>query len=307
MASAIAEIKKVTGTLPPTTPPTTTPTPQPPTPSGETAVLGITDDTLYKGNFDITFNLNGATSTASANSISPLASNANIGITNVRDVKLSFDGMYWTPHNSQSLAGVDIVVNGVRRITFNSAQRTGSNVHFKKHSFVLNRNWLRSGDNTVALRYSELNNPSLFLYLRTSKIRMDYNSPIKMKLGQKITSLYGHYVGTKKHLTGLRVEFASSTSDMKFSATGFDIDSATEIAVFLNQKRIGYLKRGNNGGYNAGDIFKIKKESLVTTGINTIELVQTSSSDREMWGVMNIELSDITPNISGVLMLLLDD
>jgi len=293
-------------TPPPTTPPPTTPEPQPPTPPGQTAVLGFTDNTLYSSldypndparTVRLAINLNGSTS-ASTNtnvSIEPLA-NPNIGISNVRDIKISFNGLFKSRRLPQNVSGVDIWVNGTQRINFNSTQYipTG-NLHFKKHSFILNRNWLRSGDNEILIKpriWSEIG-------WRVTDIRMDYNSPIKMRLGQKITKLYGHRVGSKKHLTGLRVEFDSPSKDIEFSATGFDIDSSTEIAVFLNQKRIGYLKRGSSSRYNAGDVFKLRKEDFVISGVNTIEFVQTSSSDRETWGVTNMELSDVqVPNIT---------
>jgi len=312
---AVEEIKKVTGNPPPTDPPSdppptddpdSSPAPQPPTLPGKTAVLGFTDDTLYRDNFSIFFNLNGATSIAS--NISPLASsNANIGVTNVRDIKLSFKGKYYYRTDPNNLNGVDIFVNGVKRINFNTVQyfNTPAQLYFKKHTFMLNRNWLKNGDNEIRIRNA---GPFSNLGMETTDIRMDYNLPIKMKLGQKITKLYGHRVGSKKHLTGLRVEFASPKSNVEFSATGFDIDSAIEIAVFLNQKRIGYLNRGSSGRYNASNTFKLRKEDYVSSGVNTIEFVQTSSSDQEMWGVTNMELVGIkSPSLAGVLMLLLDD
>ncbi len=137
---------------------------------------------------------------------------------------------------------------------------------------------------------------------------MDYNPPESLRIDQKDTRLYGHKVGTRKHLTGLRVEFASTKGDLEFSATGYDIDSSTEIAVFLNYKLIGYLTRGSSSSYNTGDSFLLEKEDFVSSGINTIEFVQTSSSDRENWGVVNMELTGVKPPaINGALMLLLGD
>jgi len=267
---AVNEIKKITGTPPPTDPPSDppptddpdpTPPSQPPTPPGQTAVLGFTDDTRYRGAVNLTINLNGSATTSSLSSktsLTPL-SNANISVTNVRDIKLNFDGKFYTGLNPSSLQGVDIFVNGVKRFNFNSIQYAASsidgfNLPFRKHTFMLNRNWLKSGDNTISMKRAK---PTDAFHFSVTKIRMDYNSPIDMRLGQTITSLYGHRVGSKKHLTGLRVEFASPSKDIEFSATGYDIDSATEIAVFLNQKHIGYLKRGSSSRYNAGDVFNL--------------------------------------------------
>lgn len=266
------------------------------TPPGETATLGFIDDTLYDGNVTISVNLNG------------LIPGDSVSVTNVRDVELSFNGKYFYRTDLSKLNGVDIFVNGIKRINFNSIQyfSNPSQLYFKKHSFLLNRNWLQSGDNEVLIQNA---GPFSNLGMETTDIRMEYNDPIQIKAEQKLTQLYGHFVGTQEHLTGLRVEFDSVDSDMVFSVTGFDIDSATEIAVFLNQQLIGYLKQGGNNAFNAGDDFEFTPEDFVTSGINTIEFVQTSSSSNEPWGVTNLELAVVKPSsfLPSVLRLLLDD
>lgn len=277
-----------------------TPT-QPVTPPGETAVLGFFDDELYEGDATVTVNLSGS------------VSNDNVAISNVRDINLSFNGKFYVSNNATpnpgSIAGLDIEVNGIRRITFNTLQPSSPNIHFKKHFFRLNRNWLQNGDNTISIIRSKSNPIGSGVFLETTDIRMEYNAPIQLAAEQKLTQLYGHFVGTKEHLTGLRAEFDSIDSDLSFSVTGFDIDSATEIAVFLNQQLIGYLKQGGNGAFNAGDTFELEQEDFVSSGVNTIEFIQTSSSSNEPWGVTNLELSTATsiPFLTGVLLLLLDD
>ena len=196
-------------------------------------------------------------------------------------------------------------MNGVPRITFNSVQHETHNLHFKKHSFTLNRNWLRSGNNSIEIKKSRLNRSNM--RMRVTKVRMEYNAPLSMKFGQTLTSLYGHRVGSRRHLTGLRVAFSGGQSDVDFSVTGFDIDTNTEIAVFLNNTRVGYLTRSANGRYNTGNNFKFRKDDLISSGINTIEFVQTSSSDSETWGVTNLKLDGASPDISGIIMMLLSD
>ena len=303
LPSAISEIKKVTNT-PPTTPPP--PPAQPPTPPGQTAELGVSYDGVYGIGSVFSLNLNGNSLVSnSANIALSTLSNANLSVTNVRDISLTFEGEFYKPNGSSSNSGIDIIVNGVSRINFDGAQSDLNNIYFKNYSFMLNRNWLKSGLNTISIAPATGTSP---LSGRVASVKMDYNPPVQIVDRKKNTKLYGHRVGTKTHLTGLRVEFASLTSNAEFSVTGFDIDSATEIAVFLNQKRIGYLKRGSNSNYNSGDIFELKKQDFVSTGVNTIEFVQTSSSDKETWGVINMELIGVSPpNISGALMLLLDE
>ena len=303
-------------------PPITDPNPdsQPPTPPGQTAVLGISDDRTYVGEVTFNVNLNGTVARANsvislgqqslvntANVIASTLASGTIGITNVRDIKLSFDAKYYNDVNPTQVPRVDIEVNGVRRITFNSTRQNINNLKYIEHSFILNRNWLRSGDNTIAIKESIFNPSQVGIVLETTNITMEYNDPIKMNVGEKNTNFYGHNVGTKTHLTGLRIEFPSTRSDMKFLARGYDIDSDTEVAVFLNQKFIAYLRRGRSSQFNVADEFELKKEDFVTSGVNTIEFVQTSSSDKETWGVTNMELIGLPPNISGAIMLLLSD
>lgn len=310
-AEAIEEIGGIAGT-PTTPPPTTTPTPptgggatnpnpapRPPTPVGQTASLGITDDTLYRQAVTFFVNLNGSASPAIR------SSNINIPVSDLRDIRLDFDGLFYTSVNPSSLAGIDIVVNGVPRITFNSLIHSTHNRFYRKHSFTLNRNWLRSGNNSIEIKKSRLNRSSMTM--RVTKVRMEYNEPIAMRFGDSIGSLYGHRVGSKRHLTGLRVAFSGGQSDVDFSVTGFDIDTNTEVAVFLNNTRVGYLTAGGNNRNNSGNRFKFRKDDLISSGVNTIEFVQTSSSDSETWGVSNLTLDGASPDISGVIMMLLSD
>ncbi|MGH1541469.1 MAG: hypothetical protein ACRBHB_13665 [Arenicella sp.] len=301
------------GTTNPPTPnpePPTNPDPtQPTTPAGQRATLGITSDTYYANFAKFSFDLNGnAYHASSLPEKSPAKASARI--TDLRDIKLTFDAQLCTGKDPSTLQGVDIFVNGVRRHYFHGLRHTPSamdcyNLGYRGLSFMLNRNWLKSGENTIEMHRRNYRDP---FTLGATNIRMDYNPPETLRIDQKDPRLYGHRVGTRKHLTGLRVEFASTKDDLEFSATGFDIDSSTEIALFLNYKLIGYLTRGSSSRYNAGDVFRLEKEDFVSSGINTLEFVQTSSSDRENWGVVNMELTGVKPPaITGALMLLLGD
>ncbi len=313
VARAVQAIKNVPTepTNPPTPPnPPTTPDPtQPTTPPGQRATLGIASDTYYAGHVKFAFDLNGDSYSASSLPEKSLAK-AGARVTDLRDIKLTFDAQLCTGKDPSTLQGVDIFVNGVRRHYFHGLRYTPGaidcyNLGYRGLSFMLNRNWLKNGENIIEMHRRNYRDP---FTLGATNIRMDYNPPETLRIDQKDPRLYGHRVGTRKHLTGLRVEFASTKDDLEFSATGFDIDSSTEIALFLNYKFIGYLTRGSSSRYNAGDVFRLEKEDFVSSGINTIEFVQTSSSDRENWGVVNMELTGVKPPaINGALMLLLGD
>ena len=335
--AAAAEIRNVTGTPPSTNPepPTTSPTTdgvtngssgssgssgaatRPPTPVGQTAVLGFVDNALQSGAARYDIFLNGSPSfsvnesvneTVNQRALNPL--NANIAVSDVRDIRLDFEGKYTSRSNPRDVPGMEIVINDIPRIVFNTVQPQGdgNSAVYRPHSFILNRNWFTSGANKIVIRDKKGPRQGASVWLeRTRNVRMEYNAPLNMKFGQTINKLHGHSFGTKIHQTGLRVTFSGSQSDVDFSVTGFDIDTDTEVAVFLNHRRVGYLSRSGNAGYNRGNRFKFRKADLVSSGVNTIEFVNTSTSDREVWGVTNLKLDGAPPDISGIIMMLLSD
>lgn len=285
--------------------------PPPPTPSGSTAILGYTNDTYYRNGFaKFIVALSGTPYNAKQFDASDAASKSSIRVTDIRDIELTFQGKFATAHNPASLQGVDIWVNGRRRHYFHTINHSADSVQilnlpYRNYSFMLNRNWLRNGDNTIEIRQRNMLDQ---MYFGIKNISMDYNPPIRLSVGNTNIHLYGHRVGSRRHLTGLRAEFTSSGSDMEFTATGYDIDSATEIAVFLNYRLIGYLPRSGSDRYSQPHTFLLAKEWLVGSGINTLEFVQTSSSDSEKWGIRNMLLdAKKLPVITGALLLLLGD
>jgi subtilisin family serine protease len=83
--------------------------------------------------------------------------------------------------------------------------------------------------------------------------------------------------------------FTGTSMDLLFSVTGYDIDYADEISVYLNDNLLGYLSKGPNNGLNAGDSFSIPAGDQIP-GENRIKFVQKTTG--WIWGVTNLVLSE---------------
>jgi hypothetical protein len=96
---------------------------------------------------------------------------------------------------------------------------------------------------------------------------------------------FGHNYGSNQHQTELIATFDGGTMDLVLSVSGYDIDSADEVAVYLNGVLQGYLSVGANNGLNGGDSFSIPAGDQVT-GENRIRFVQKTAGWK--WGVTNL-------------------
>ena len=67
--------------------------------------------------------------------------------------------------------------------------------------------------------------------------------------------------------------------------TGYDIDYADEISVWLNGTQIGFLAKGPNNKLNAGDLFTLPP-TLHEAGPNAIEFRQRTVGWK--WGVTDL-------------------
>jgi hypothetical protein len=114
---------------------------------------------------------------------------------------------------------------------------------------------------------------------------------ITLTLGVTDTEQYGYNYGSNQNEIELTVGFQGTTLDLVFSVTGYDIDYSDEIAVYLNDNPVGYLKKGPNNGLNAGDSFLIPVSDQLP-GENRIKFVQKTPGF--MWGVTNLLVAEDT-------------
>jgi ABC-type amino acid transport substrate-binding protein len=96
---------------------------------------------------------------------------------------------------------------------------------------------------------------------------------------------FGHNYGSNQHETELIAAFEGGTTDLVLSVSGYDIDYADEVAVYLNDVLQGYLSAGANNGHNGGDSFSIPAGDQVSAE-NRIRFVQKTAGWK--WGVINL-------------------
>jgi hypothetical protein len=111
---------------------------------------------------------------------------------------------------------------------------------------------------------------------------------VALTVGVMDTGQYGYNYGSGEHEKELIATFTGTTMDLVFSVTGYDIDDADEVRVYLNDVLLGYLSKGPDNGLNSGDSFPIPA-SVQLTGENRIKFVQKVAGWK--WGVTNLFLT----------------
>ncbi|MGD9045012.1 MAG: PQQ-dependent sugar dehydrogenase, partial [Desulfobacterales bacterium] len=128
----------------------------------------------------------------------------------------------------------------------------------------------------------------------TNLLLADYTLPqsdISLTVGVVDDGEYGHNYGSNQHETTLTAGFTGTSMDLLFSVTGYDIDYNDEVAVYLNDNLLGYLRKGPDNGLNAGDNFAIPAAAQIP-GENRIKFVQKTAGFT--WGVTNLLLAEYT-------------
>lgn len=110
---------------------------------------------------------------------------------------------------------------------------------------------------------------------------------VSLAVGVTETGQYGWKWGSNEHKTKLYANFTGTAGDLTFNVTGYDIDYADEISVYLNGNLLGYLTVGPNNGFNAGDSIAIPAASQLP-GVNLIRFKQKTSGWK--WGVTELLL-----------------
>ena len=127
------------------------------------------------------------------------------------------------------------------------------------------------------------------LLVSTSSAGVCLTLEVCLTVGQTDNGQYGNGYGSNQHRTSLFANFDSDASqDLVLSVTGYDIDFADEVAVYLNDQLLGYLSTGANNGLNGGDALLLPQAQL-NNGANRIEFRQRS--DGFIWGVTAISVN----------------
>jgi hypothetical protein len=190
-----------------------------------------------------------------------------------------------------SLNGNELLVTE----TVSNSERTSS--------FIVNRNLLDSGANTITLAAINANSWGV------TEVTTSYIEAVGIALATLDSAQYG-YLAEPSRFTGLRLDFKVATifENYTLQVTGWDIDSADETQVFLNGLPLGFLSVGPNGDFNDGDLFVLPK-SDIRTGGNQIEFVQRAPGEGwegvefEQWAISDLTINQlevdlIPPNLS---------
>ena len=148
-----------------------------------------------------------------------------------------------------------------------------------------------SGTNVVAFRQKS---PG-YTWGVTNLLLDQLHPDVTLAAGVMDTGEYGWLYGSGLHRSGLTAVFQNTGVDSQLSVTGYDIDTADELAVYLNGELLGYLGVGPENGFNAGDVFPIKASKQVP-GTNIVEFVQKSPG--YIWGIKDLLLDDLQPSVT---------
>ena len=207
----------------------------------------------------------------------------------LRDVRISFTEKSASVENGTraSLNGNELLVTEI----LSDSERTSS--------FIVNRNLLISGTNTITLSPITLGGAAWGV----TEITTSYIKAVDIALATPDSQQYG-YLEEPTRFTGLRLNFKAATifENYTLQVTGWDIDSADETQVFLNGLSLGFLSIGPNNDFNAGDIFILAK-SDIRPGGNQIEFVQRTPGtgwdgvEFEQWAVSNLTVNQLEADL----------
>jgi hypothetical protein len=215
------------------------------------------------------------------NEVEVVAAFRNIGV----DFELSVTG-----HDIDTNTEISVHLNGTQ-IGFLSK---GPNDELNAgDTFVIPASIQAAGDNRVVFRQRS---PG-WIWGVTALLLTDTSPaeppPTDLTLipGQMDTGQYGWRWGNNAHRETLTAGFQSTGADFEFQVTAYDMDRNDEITVFLNGNLLGYLSKGPNDAFNAGNTFPIPA-TLQRAGDNVIEFRQRTPG--WIWGVTNLLLTPTT-------------
>jgi len=210
-----------------------------------------------------------------------------------RDIRVKF-----TTKSGDTAANSTLLrVNGAQVLQTPSFSGSGE----RSYEYIVNRNMLNGGSNTIEFRPGVINANSVW---GVRGISIEYINPVTLGIGSTNATRYG-YNQTPTRYTGARANFSlgSVQNDYSFSVRGWGIDRADETRVFINGVSLGFLSVGTSGGLSQTDTFVMNRGRL-RAGVNQIEFVQRrpgsgwQGATLEQWGIENMKVSVLRPDIT---------
>jgi|GEM_PF-1062311 len=152
-------------------------------------------------------------------------------------------------------------------------------------AFALPAHLLTGGINEVVFRQ---NKPGRSWGVAALKLTSTNSPVVSLNIGATDFNSYGFRYGSDQHASVLRTTFNSTGKSLDLSVVGFDIDSGSEVLVYLNGKRVGALKRTAN--LRHGDDIRIfLPAGAQVSGQNELEFIRPKPKGK--WGVTKLKLS----------------
>jgi len=165
--------------------------------------------------------------------------------------------------------------------------------------------WMRSLRNNKTMRKSRFSIPFRLQQWGTNELEfrayddewgiqnlemIDVTGP-SVPLSVGVTNLleYGWRAGSNQHQTLVRTTFTNTGQDLQLSVTGTGDPSEADVALFLNDVRVGSVKVDNT---NPQVTRTILPKTLMVSGINVLEFGRKKNPNAS-WTVRNIELLPI--------------
>jgi hypothetical protein len=186
-----------------------------------------------------------------------------------------------------SVDGYDIDVGTEVEVHLNDTSlgflSTGPNNGFNAtDSFTISASDIDSGENLLTFT----NTTPGFIWGISNVLLASASTPLS--LGQADSSEYGHRFGSDQNRESKSFVFPASSSNLILSVDGYDIDTSDEVEVLLNGVSLGFLSRGPNNSFNAGNAFAINANDI-NNGDNTLTFANTTPGF--IWGISNVLLS----------------
>jgi len=122
------------------------------------------------------------------------------------------------------------------------------------------------------------------------------NGPtVNLKIGQRDPRAYGYKFGNKTYYSRLVTRFIDQGNDLRLEVRGYDADTANEISVHFNGRKIGTLaKTLNNQKGRSLSRFSLprglQKNPTVAGDANVLIFTQQNSLQGSRWGVTDIRV-----------------
>ena len=204
----------------------------------------------------------------------PVLLSVTFNVTGTENLALSVDG-----YDIDDASEVSVWLNGI----FIGYLSTGPNNQLNAgDTFSLPASALVAGSNLVEFR----ERTEGYIWGVTNLLLDQAGGDIYLPLGQVDSGQYGSSWGSDQNPLVFTATFdAPSTDNLSLTVTGYDIDYADEVSVWLNGNLIGYLSKGPNNALNGGDAFVLPGAMLTSTA-NIIEFRQRTEG--YVWGVTNL-------------------